>query len=86
MATIFIRFRFQATALSVGAVAQAQLIIILELLFPLILSSVVLAGAPRAAQEWTAITSMTAGAVRLLYMLGHGLHRSAHTAWSRVPR
>jgi drug/metabolite transporter (DMT)-like permease len=42
MATIFIGFALQATALSIGAVSAVQLIITLELPFTLILGSFVL--------------------------------------------
>ena len=68
MATIFIGFTLQATALSIGALSAVQLIIILELPFTLILGSIVLGGSLRA-QEWTAIATMTLGVALLLYML-----------------
>ena len=54
--------------MSIGAVAQVQLIIILELPFTLVLSSIVLGG-PLKTREWTAIAAMTAGVALLLYML-----------------
>ncbi len=68
IATLFAASTLQATALSIGAVAQVQLIIILELPFTLILASIVLGG-PLKTREWTAIAAMTAGVALLLYML-----------------
>ena len=64
----FRRVHTQATALSIGAVAQVQLIIILELPFTLVLASIVLGG-PLNTREWTAIAAMTVGVALLLYML-----------------
>jgi drug/metabolite transporter (DMT)-like permease len=68
IATLFAASTLQATALSIGAVAQVQLIIILELPFTLVLSSIVLGG-PLKTREWTAIAAMTVGVALLLYML-----------------
>lgn len=67
IATLFTASTLQATALSIGAVAQVQLIIILELPFTLVLASIVLGGTLKA-REWTAIAAMTVG-VALFYML-----------------
>jgi drug/metabolite transporter (DMT)-like permease len=66
--TLFAASALQATALGIGAVAQVQLIIILELPFTLILASIVLGG-PLKTREWTAIATMTGGVALLLYML-----------------
>ena len=83
MATIFIGFGLQATALSIGAVSAVQLIITLELPFTLILGSYVLGGSLRV-REWTAIATMTVGVVLLLYMLqpqGGDPYSTGLTVW-----
>jgi drug/metabolite transporter (DMT)-like permease len=83
MATIFIGFGLQATALSIGAVSAVQLIITLELPFTLILGSFVLGGSLRV-REWTAIATMTVGVVLLLYMLqpqGGDPYSTGLTVW-----
>ena len=83
MATIFVGFALQATALSIGALSAVQLIIILELPFTLILGSIVLGG-PLGIREWTAIASMTLGVALLLYMLqpqGGDPYSSGRTTW-----
>jgi len=81
IATLFAASTLQATALSIGAVAQVQLIIILELPFTLVLSSIVLGG-PLKTREWTAIAAMTVGL--LLYMLeprGGDPYSASLTVW-----
>ena len=83
MATIFIGFTLQATALSIGALSAVQLIIILELPFTLILGSIVLGGSLRT-QEWTAIATMTLGVALLLYTLepqGGDPYSTGLTVW-----
>jgi drug/metabolite transporter (DMT)-like permease len=83
MATIFIGFGLQATALSIGAVSAVQLIITLELPFTLILGSFVLGGSLRV-REWTAIATMTVGVILLLYMLqpqGGDPYSTGLTVW-----
>ncbi len=68
MAMIVVGFLLQAAALTVGAVSMVQLLLVMELPFTLILSSVVLGGALRV-QEWTAVAAMTGGLMLLLYTL-----------------
>jgi drug/metabolite transporter (DMT)-like permease len=83
MATIFIGFALQATALSIGAVSAVQLIIILELPFTLILGSFVLGGSLRVG-EWTAVATMTLGVALLLSMLdpqGGDPYSTGLTVW-----
>jgi drug/metabolite transporter (DMT)-like permease len=69
ISTLLAASALQATALSIGAVAQVQLIIILELPLTLIFASIVLGG-PLHAREWTAVVTMTVGVALLLLPTG----------------
>jgi drug/metabolite transporter (DMT)-like permease len=83
IATLLAASTLQATALSIGAVSQVQLIIILELPLTLVLASITLGGSLRT-REWTAIAAMTAGVALLLYTLephGGDPYEAGLTVW-----
>jgi drug/metabolite transporter (DMT)-like permease len=83
MAAITVGFALQAAALSIGAVAEVQLIIIVELPLTLILGSFVLGGRLRT-REWTAVATMTGGLVMLLFMLdpqGGSPYAASRATW-----
>lgn len=83
MAMIVMGFLLQAAALTIGAVSMVQLLLVMELPFTLILSSVVLGGALRL-REWTATAAMTGGVMLLLYTLapsGGDAYTTGLTLW-----
>ncbi len=83
MAMIVVGFLLQAAALTIGAVSMVQLLLVMELPFTLILSSVVLGGALRL-REWTATAAMTGGLMLLLYTLapsGGDAYSTGLTSW-----
>ncbi|MDP8971279.1 MAG: DMT family transporter [Actinomycetota bacterium] len=83
MVMIVVGFLLQAAALTVGAVSMVQLLLVMELPFTLILSSVVLGGALRL-REWTAVAAMMSGLMLLLYTLapsGGNPYSTGLTLW-----
>lgn len=84
IAAQLVAFLVQAAALSTGAIAVVQPILVLELAFTLVLASMVFHTRLHV-REWTAIAGMTIGLASLLFALqpgGGDPHRASATGWS----
>ncbi|HYZ38731.1 MAG TPA: DMT family transporter [Pseudonocardiaceae bacterium] len=71
IAALIVAFLLQAAALSTGAIALVQPILVLELAFTLLLASMVFRSQLHA-REWTAIIGMTIGLASMLFALQPG--------------
>ncbi|HKS53010.1 MAG TPA: DMT family transporter [Pseudonocardiaceae bacterium] len=83
IAALIVAFLLQAAALTTGPIALVQPILVLELVFTLLLASMVFHSRLHA-REWTAITGMTAGLASMLYALqpgGGSPTRASTVAW-----
>lgn len=84
IAAQLVAFLLQAAALSTGAIAVVQPILVLELAFTLVLASMVF-HTHLHTREWAAIAGMTIGLASLLFALqpgGGSPHRASTTDWS----
>ena len=80
---MIVAFLLQAAALTTGAIALVQPILVLELVFTLLLASVVFRSRLHA-REWTAITGMTVGLASMLFALqprGGAPQRASGWGW-----
>lgn len=80
---LVVAFLLQAAALSTGAIAIVQPILVLELPFTLLLASMVFHSRLHA-REWIAIVGMSAGLAGMLYALqpgGGDPHRASGVSW-----
>jgi drug/metabolite transporter (DMT)-like permease len=83
IAALVVAFLLQAAALSTGAIAVVQPILVLELPFTLLLASMVFRSRLHA-REWIAIAGMSAGLAGMLYALqpgGGDPHRVSGVNW-----
>ncbi len=83
IAVLIVAFLLQAAALSTGAIAVVQPILVLELPFTLLLAGVVFRSRLHA-REWVAIIGMSAGLAGMLYALqpgGGDPHRASFLNW-----
>jgi drug/metabolite transporter (DMT)-like permease len=83
IAVLVVAFLLQAAALSTGAIATVQPILVLELPFTLLLASMVFRSRLHA-REWIAIVGMSAGLASMLYALlpgGGDPHHASGVSW-----